>query len=104
MVNTGDYVQLLNSHDDYVDVVAYGVSAPDGSEQLNVPKAGESILRYPLYIDTDTTDDFSFGNPEPKGDVPHVPLSVSFEGEISLFWISTASVLIILPILRRRHR
>ncbi|MHA1974711.1 MAG: phospholipase D-like domain-containing protein [Candidatus Hodarchaeales archaeon] len=109
LVNTGDYVQLLNSHNEYIDVVAYGLSAPDGSEQLDIPEAGEAILRDPLHVDTDSADDFIFGTPDPKGEVLHIPLSTYYsnptsEEETSMFLISIFPALLIIPILRRKSR
>ncbi len=76
LTNTGDLAQLLDHKGNYLDVVAYGdVTAPDGSEVLVAPDAGEAILRTPLHIDTDTYADFGFGSPDPKGNVPHVSLN-----------------------------
>lgn len=76
LVNTGDMAQLLDNAGNYIDVVSYVIEAPDGSESLTAPNAGESILRNPLHLDTNTADDFIFGNPNPKGTVPTEPLSV----------------------------
>ncbi len=76
LVNTGGYIQLRDASDEVIDVVAYGdATAPDGSEVLSAPGAGESVLRSPLHIDTDAAADFIFGTPDPKGTVPNEPLS-----------------------------
>ncbi|MHA2244017.1 MAG: phospholipase D-like domain-containing protein [Candidatus Hodarchaeales archaeon] len=110
LTNTGDLAQLLDHKGNYLDVVAYGdVTAPDGSEVLEAPDAGEAILRTPLHIDTDTDADFSFGTPDPKGNVPHVSLNA--EGSITsgsedtpLSWSTIIIMLVILPIIRRKSK
>lgn len=75
LTNTADYVYLMNNHGSYVDVVAYGMNAPDGSETLTAAASGKSLQRSPLYVDTNTTSDFITALPTPKGDVPHVSLA-----------------------------
>ena len=76
LANTQDYVALLNAHSEYVDVVAYGMAAPDNSEQLKAPDAGQSIQRSPLTLDTNKASDFIYGDPTPKADVPHATLAL----------------------------
>ena len=73
--NTASYVYLKNNRDAYVDVVAYGMIAPDGSETLTPAPSGKSLQRDPLYIDTNTSADFITATPTPKASVPHVTLS-----------------------------
>ena len=77
LVNTADYVFLKNNKGSYVDVVAYGMQAPDGSATLDAAPSGKSLQRNPVYIDTNTTADFITGNPNPKTSVSQVPLFTS---------------------------
>lgn len=112
--NSGDFSQLQNQYDHYIDIVAYGDStAYDGSAVLDTPDAGEAILRTPLHIDTDTEADFTFNSPDPKGTVPQVPLETKTDAsttdgttteETPLTWSIIVSTLLILPIIRRRLR
>lgn len=122
LTNTGDLAQLLDHKGNYLDVVAYGdVTAPDGSEVLEAPDAGEAILRTILHIDTDTDADFSFGSPDPKGNIPHVSLitevefsSYSSSSESSslesssedtpLSWGIVIISLVLFPVIRRKSK
>lgn len=79
LVNTADYVYLKNNNGNYVDVVAYGMSAPDGSATLTAAPSGKSLQRSPMYIDTNTTADFITASPNPKVQVPQEPLLSSGE-------------------------
>ena len=102
--NTASYVYLKNNKGDYVDVVAYGMAAPDGSETLIAAPAGKSLQRNPLYIDTNTKTDFITGTPTPKGLVPHNSFNLSTTSTASLPTIFIAISLFILPLLSRLKR
>ncbi|MHA2298987.1 MAG: phospholipase D-like domain-containing protein [Candidatus Hodarchaeales archaeon] len=109
--NSDDFIQFLNAEGDYIDVVAYGSTiAPDGSESLSAPDAGESILRTPLHVDTDTAKDFIVGDPDPKGTIPHESLSTdpgdtgTSSTDASFSWIAFVLAIVILPIIRRKRR
>lgn len=66
LVQSGDFVQLLDVQGQYVDVVAYGsASAPDGSEVLSTPGEGEALHRVPADRDTNSASDFTIGTPNP---------------------------------------
>ncbi|MHA2335870.1 MAG: phospholipase D-like domain-containing protein [Candidatus Hodarchaeales archaeon] len=75
LANTNDFVQFLNPDSNFVDVVAYGENAPDSSEQLDAPDAGQSLQRSPLHIDTNAKEDFITNEPEPKGEVPKIAIT-----------------------------
>lgn len=96
--NTASYVYLKNNHGSYVDAVAYGITAPDGSETLNPAPSGKSLQRNPLYIDTNTVADFIIASPTPKGSVPHVTLSSS-NASADTSTTSLSDLFIIFPII-----
>ncbi|MHA1984581.1 MAG: phospholipase D-like domain-containing protein [Candidatus Hodarchaeales archaeon] len=75
LANTNDFVQFLDSEGNFIDVVAYGESALDSSEQLEAPDAGQSLQRSPLHMDTNTVKDFINDEPNPKGTVPEIALA-----------------------------
>ena len=77
LVNTADYVFLKNNKGSYVDVVAYGMQAPDGSATLDAAPSGKSLQRSPIYVDTNTTSDFITADPNPKAPVSQIPLLTS---------------------------
>ncbi len=104
LVNTGgDYVQLIDPLGKFYDVVAYGIPAPDGSEQLSIPGSGQAILRKMLHIDTNKASDFIFGSPDPKGSVPLIPLKTKNDttNETPLYFPIIFSSVLILAYLRR---
>ncbi|MFW9991854.1 MAG: phospholipase D-like domain-containing protein [Candidatus Odinarchaeota archaeon] len=95
LTNTGDYVQFLNAHGEFVDVVAYGsATAPDGSEATSKPGAGESIHRTDFQVDTDKASDFHLGSPDPKG----AGLETSYS------WVAFLGAIALLPIIRSKRR
>ncbi|MHA2169772.1 MAG: phospholipase D-like domain-containing protein [Candidatus Kariarchaeaceae archaeon] len=100
----GDYVQLLDASGNYLDVVAYGISAPDSSESLAIPSSGEAIQRVELHLDTDKASDFTTGSPDPRGSVPSIPLGESDTTTETPFLISWTWLMIILPILKKRKK
>lgn len=102
----GDYVRLLDNHEEYMDVVAYGLDAPDGSEKLSIPDSGESILRINLHIDTDEAADFTFGEPDPKGEVPQISMGILETDETAAPIITPWIFLIIsmLPIYLKKQK
>lgn len=75
LVNSADYVYLKNASGSYIDVIAYGMTAPDGSETLTPATSGLSIQRSPPYIDTNTIADFITALPTAKVQVSHVALT-----------------------------
>lgn len=98
--NTASYVYLKNNKGAYVDVVAYGMTAPDGSETLTPAPSGKSLQRDPLYIDTNTTADFITATPTPKGPVPHVTLSTTANSSVSQTTTASISIeAILIPIM-----
>ncbi|MHA2248722.1 MAG: phospholipase D-like domain-containing protein [Candidatus Kariarchaeaceae archaeon] len=101
--NTDDYVQILDNHGNYIDVIAYGMNAPDNSESLDPPDSGESILRVELHIDTNMASDFIYDSPDPKGDVPHISLGASTTDEIRIPWMVLPISFLILISKRRRN-
>ncbi len=113
LTNSGDYVQLLNPEGTYIDVVAYGdVTAPDGSEVLNAPDAGESIQRYPIYIDTNKASDFITGLPNPKAEVivssslttsPTTTSTVNDTTSNSTVPIPFVTIIVTLPIIAKKR-
>jgi len=107
LVNTGgDYVQLSDPLGKFYDVVAYGISAPDGSEHLDIPGSGQAIIRKILHIDTNKETDFTFGSPDPKGNVPIIPLKTKNDttNETPLYLPIIFSSFLILASLRRKLR
>lgn len=108
LTNAGDYVQLLNAKGDYMDVVAFGsATAPDGSETVTKPGAGEALLRTRLHVDTDTAADFSLGIPDPKGTVPQEPLrtaALDTSSEVPIPWIAFLVAIIFISLVRRKGR
>lgn len=119
LTNSEDYVQLLDAKGEYMDVVAYGMDAPDGSATLDAPGAGESLHRSPLHVDTNTSADFSLASPDPKGTVPEVALDTSLTGtegtsstgggtdtsiEANVPLVAVLTALVAFPVLRRRLR
>ncbi|MHA2172610.1 MAG: phospholipase D-like domain-containing protein [Candidatus Kariarchaeaceae archaeon] len=100
----GDYVQLLDVSGNYLDVVAYGINAPDSSESLAIPSSGEAIQRVKLHIDTDKASDFTTGSPDPRGSVPSIPLGESETTTETPFLINWTWLVIILPILKKRKK
>ncbi len=72
--NTGDYVFFQNAKGEYIDVIAWGVTAPDGSQGIAATaEDGESIQRTDFTKDTDKGSDFVLGEPTPKGEVVTEP-------------------------------
>jgi hypothetical protein len=100
----GDYVQLLDVLGNYLDVVAYGISAPDSSESLAIPSSGEAIQRVQLHRDTDKASDFTTGNPDPRGSVPTIPLGESDTTSETPFLINWILLVTIAPILKKRKK
>jgi hypothetical protein len=72
--NSNDFVYLKDSKNRYIDVIAYGMNAPDGSSALEPADSGNSLQRVELHIDTNTNIDFKTSIPNPKADVPQEPL------------------------------
>jgi hypothetical protein len=109
LTNSGDYAQLIDPNGDYADVVAFGsATAPDNSEVVPKPEAGESLHRATLSVDTNTAADFSLGPPDPKGTVPQDPLRTTpletSAAVTSAFWIAFFAAIIILPAVRRKWK
>lgn len=109
LTNSGDYAQLIDPKGEYADVVAFGsATAPDNSEVLPKPGAGESLHRTTLSVDTNAAADFSIGLPDPKGTVPQDPLRTTpletSAAVTSAFWIAFFAAIIILPVVRRKWK
>ncbi|MFW9855369.1 MAG: phospholipase D-like domain-containing protein [Candidatus Thorarchaeota archaeon] len=100
LVQSGDFVQLLDVLGQYVDVVAYGsASAPDGSEVLSTPNEGEALLRVPADRDTNSASDFTVGTPDPG----FISTMVSSE-DTPWQWEIILVALVWLPLIRSRRR
>ncbi len=95
----GDYAQLLDHKNKFIDVVAYGdITAPDGSESVDLPDAGISIKRKQNEIDTNKATDFIFGFPDPRG-------SNLIDTENTPFYLTLTGIAIIcLSFYKRRKR
>ncbi len=109
LTNSGDYAQLVDPNGDYADVVAFGsATAPDNSEVVPKPAAGQSLHRTTFSVDTNTAADFSVGLPDPKGTVPQDPLRTTpldtSAAVNSAFWIAFFAAIIILPAVRRKWK
>jgi len=101
--NSDDVIQLLDGNGDFVDVVAYGVAAPDGSDAMEAPEAGETLQRDPLHVDTDTANDWAFGSPNPKASVPSTPLNGD-STTASIPWVAVLIALPLLPLFKRKQK
>lgn len=109
LTNTGDYAQLVDPKGNYADVVAFGsATAPDNSEVVPKPAAGQSLHRTTFSVDTNKASDFNAGPPDPKGTVPQDPLRTTpldtSAAVTSAFWIAFFAAIIILPAVRRRWK
>ena len=106
LTNTKDYVQLIDPLGNVADLVAYGMNAPDGSQSLDPPEKGMSLQRSPLYIDTNQASDFVEASPDPKGEVPKIPLTSGIVNDTKTtnFDTSLLVVLILTLILHRKRR
>ncbi|MDH5644402.1 MAG: phospholipase D-like domain-containing protein [Candidatus Heimdallarchaeota archaeon] len=110
--NTDDFVFLKNSRDLYIDVIAYGMIAPDGSETNDPAEAGISIQRAVLHVDTDSTNDFVYLSPDPRGEIPHVPIDDDNSQQSSSSDSSSEEVvsnnlliaLILIPLIKLRNK
>ncbi|OLS28569.1 MAG: Cardiolipin synthase [Candidatus Heimdallarchaeota archaeon LC_2] len=75
LTNDGDVISLINHKDEVIDSIAYGDGiSTDGSDSVDAPTAEQSIHRFPLHIDTNSPNDFTFDSPNPKGAVPIIEL------------------------------
>jgi phosphatidylserine/phosphatidylglycerophosphate/cardiolipin synthase-like enzyme len=105
LANTADYVYLKNNKNLFIDVVAYGMDAPDLSDSLEAASSGKSLQRFPIYTDTNTVKDFIEKSPTPKEDVSLVSL---FTNETKTANISTIhiflSVIIVFGIIRLKKK
>ena len=114
LINSDDYIQLLDNKDNIIDIVSYGEIGIDNSEALDAPDAGISIQRSPMHIDTNTAADFIYATPDPKGPIAHEPLDMQTSmGTTSSIDTSDSTItnlvgymipMIFVPLLSRRKK